>query len=1106
MSTAPRGSLLGGGVWGKPSHRGGTVFRVSIIIIPHGMILAVTGVVYVGFFPKMGARPSFPYLERTVLDFWDCEDVFSKSLEWRGTGQRWVVYDGPPGPNGPPHIGHMMQSALKDLWPRFKTMQGFYVPRRAGWDTHGLPIEQAVSADKNLRGKDDIEAFGVREFMDACRSTVETHRATWESAIKRVGRWVDLENAYRTMDRAYIQSDWWTIKKAHEKGLLYRGERVLPVSPKLSTPISNHEASSNYQEVTDLSCVVTFPFRDDPKTAFLAWTTTPWTLIGNVALALGPDIPYLFVEHGDMRYVLAESRLKAYEKQLPDGTVRVIKRCTGSELSGIAYQPSWEFYADENHPTLHRTVADSYVTDQDGTGIVHLAAYGADDYRLISAYGIPLVQHVGINGHFAEGTGEYTGKYFRADGVDVAIIRDLAGRGRLFAKERYAHSYPFCPRTQEPLLYFVRKSWFLRTSSIQEAMIEANNQIRWYPGHIQQGRFGKWLENIVDWCISRERYWGSPIPVWHGVSCDHQLVIGSLEELATHSASPLPSGLDLHKPAIDDVECVCPECGGVMHRDPDVLDCWFNAGIMPWAQHGFPHTPGSQTPFSDGYPADFICEGLDQTRGWFYTLLATSIMAQEGPSYRQVMCTGLVLDEHGQKMSKSKGNVIAPTALFDEFGADACRWYLFTIHPGNNVLFGPSAVRDTVRLYLLPIWNVASFFSTYAEADRITPSLLPEGSLPASPLDRWLLAELYRLSESITTGLEAFDAPACMSSFAAFLDGLSNWYVRRARRRFWKGGHDRDKGEAYQTLYTTLYTLVRLLAPFTPFISEYLYQVLFRDHVTDAPLSVHMTDWPTPPSAWEHPSLVDQFQVVRQVIRLGLSARKKAGIKVRQPLSCLHVAPSSDSERATIASMSSYILEELNVRSVDVDHDITSLTSWSLQPNIKVLGPKVGSDLPEVRRRIAEAAEAQIRTVLSARSMELVLDAGNVVTIGLEDVIPKLQDNSRYVVADSEAWPPSVALDTHITEDLAAEGLVREWVSRLQKVRKETGLDITDRITIQCRPHNPEDGNVLDAHRDYICDELLAVRMNVIDTTNAQACQRIEVCGKMFDVSLTPVS
>ena len=1039
-------------------------------------------------FQPLPDQVSFPGQEEAILKFWQENDIFKKSLSATKDGEAWVTYDGPPGTNGKPHIGHMMQSALKDLWPRFWTMRGKYVFRKAGWDTHGLPIEQTVEKVNSLGSKADIESFGIQNFVDACRSVVFSFKKDWEHSIHRIGRFLDLEQPYATLENEYIESDWWTLKRAHERGLLYKGFKILPISPKLATPLSNHEATSNYKDVNDLTCVASFPVKGEENVAFLAWTTTPWTLIGNIALALGPEIDYVYAKSGDKIYILAESRLENYAKVL--GEYEIVDRKKGSQLEGIDYEPLWDF-----HQGLKRhnfTIADDYVTDESGTGIVHIAMYGEDDFRLIQDHDLPHIQHVQVSGVFTEGTGSYSGRYFKEDGLDVEIIKDLASKGKLFHKERMLHAYPFCPRTDEPLIYFARKSWFLSMSKLKDELLTENGKINWFPSHIKAGRFGDWLENVVDWAISRERYWGSPLPIWICDNCQHQLVVGSIEELNQYSTTKLSQDAELHKPAIDDVKCKCPSCDGTMSREPDVLDCWFNAGIMPWGQHGYPSKPGSEELFGKQFPADFICEGLDQTRGWFYTLLATSLIAQEKSSFKNVICTGLVLDETGLKMSKSKGNIVDPQLMFDKYGADAARWQVYTVHPGNNVHFGEGLIKDVIRLTILPIWNTYGFLVTYANIDKWKPTLL-EGK-PAARIDRWILSELYQLRQKLTSALENFDTVTCTSEVASFLDNLTNWYVRRNRRRFWKGEIDGDKTEAYQTLYTCLYHFSRLMAPFMPFLSENLYQNLFKDHLPSASESIHLDTWPEGDESWKAPELVEELALVRAVIREGNSLRKASKIKVRQPLQTLSVYLSEPAAREYLGNWMEHIQEELNIKEVSYVAEGEQLAKYSYKPNLRTLGPKCG---PKLKQIGAEIVTWDRETFIAKVPGKITIDETDIDLVR-EDVLEILAGKDGTVAGSGAGF--LIALHTDLSDELKQEGFAREFISQVQKIRKNSGFDVEDRISIKVAASD-YGKSALENHSTYIDQELLST-ISFSEAVEGTGSTELNVEGEKLSLSV----
>ncbi|MDP2360320.1 MAG: isoleucine--tRNA ligase [bacterium] len=1019
------------------------------------------------------SKVDFPALEHEVLRFWDEERVFARSIEQRRHCPDWVFYDGPPGTNGRPHIGHMLQSALKDLWPRYKTMRGFRVLRRAGWDTHGLPVELKAERELGLTDKSQIPAFGVEKFQDYCRSTVFRFKDEWEDSIRRIGRFLDLEDHYATLTADYIQSDWWVIKQIWDKGLLYRDVKIMPYCARCGTSLSSHEVAQGYQDVTELTLTARFRLKGEASTYLLAWTTTPWTLLGNVALALGPEVDYVFARVGDETLVFARDLLPAVLGERPHQILRTVP---GRELGGLDYEPLWDFQAgpDSEGRQPHRTVVDDYVTAAEGTGIVHLALYGEDDFRLIRAYGLPRVQHVDDTGHFVAGTGPWSGRYFKEEGLDVEIVKDLAARGLLHDKARHEHSYPHCYKCENPLLYHAKPSWFIRTTSVRERMLAANRAIGWVPAGIGEGRFGAWLENNVDWAVSRDRYWGSPLPIWsceEEGGCGHRLCVESLAELERLAGRPLGPDFDPHIPWIDRVPVACPACGRPMRREPYVLDCWFNAGLMPWGQFGYPARPGSAELFASQFPADFICEGLDQTRGWFYTMLAVSTILTGESSFRHVICTGLVGDKDGRKMSKTLGNVIDPMAVFEEFGADAVRWTFFNSHPWNAKRFSEELIRDAVKEIVLPYWNVYAFFATYAAIDGWSPD---QGlAAPEAELDRWILSATVRLNERVCAALEAFDVFSASEAIVDHMDELSNWYIRRSRSRFWKSEDDADKHRAYSTLYRCLRDLTQILAPFLPFVTEVVHQRLLRPAEPALPVSVHLCDWPRADEEVRDPVLEREMDLVYHAVKLGRALRAQHQLKTRQPLAKMLVVVGAGEDDHCIRRMAGLIREELNVREIEISRDEHELVEISVKPNFRTLGKRFGPRMKEAAALIEGWGLREIAMLEHGEMLEVLGEQ-----VKWEDLLIQRKEREGLKVITEHGF--TIALDTELTPDLLLEGLARELINRVQNLRKESGLAVSDRIELIVRD-GPELRAVLDAHGERVARETLALTLRLAD-------------------------
>ncbi|MFH1735973.1 MAG: isoleucine--tRNA ligase [bacterium] len=1063
---------------------------------------------------------SFPALEERLLKFWEDKEIFRKTDLERQGNPEFVFYDGPPGTNGVPHIGHMMQSALKDLWPRYKTMNGFHVIRKAGWDTHGLPIELTAEKELKLKSKRDIQAFGEEKYIDYCRSTVFRYKDRWEEAIRRVGRFLDMSDPYMTLTNDYIQSDWYLLKLAREMKLdpdrpelqgkevsprwLYKDYRIMPYCCRCGTTLSNFEVAEGYKDVVDMTLTAKFPVKGEANLFIAAWTTTTWTLLSNVALAVGPDVDYAAVKlledctagmAGDT-VILAKERLEAYQDAL--GKYETVWFKKGRDLAGMTYEPLWDWQKDSK---AHRVIADEYVTTEDGTGVVHLALYGEDDFRIIRREGFPLVQNVNDHGYCEANAGQYAGRYFKEAEFDIDVLKDLHARGLLLAKQKHEHSYPFCYRCDAHLMYFARPGWFIRTASYRQEMLTANSHINWQPGHIKAGRFGNWLENTIDWNVTRERYWGSPLPLWtcDEPGCKGEICFGNYEELKAAAEQNTDEALfnekighvDLHKPLIDRVTVPCPDCGKSMTRENFVLDSWFNAGLMFIGQWGYPATPGSKEIFARQYPADFICEAIDQTRGWFYTLVATSTLFALGNKlpedqwscYKNVICTDLVLDDEGHKMSKSKGNVINPMGLFDEIGADATRWSFYVTNPWNVRRFSTDYVKESVRDVLLPLWNAYSFFVTYAGVDGWKPS--PDDQLSERPLDRWILGELTRLNSDVTAHLEKYDVAPAANSCVRFLDQLTNWYIRRSRRRFWKSEDDQDKHNAYVTLHRVLKDFSLILAPFLPFLTEEIYQNIVCSVDASAPESIHLAKWPEPVLKTIDEELAEQMRTARDVVRIGRDLRQKHNIKVRQPLSELTIAHRTSS-LASAEDIQELIYDELNVKKLTFIFDDSDLVQLQAKANFKALGPRFGKEVNKIAGIIKNLPESDICK----------LDLGeSVVSEGIEimpeDVIVERQAPEHLAVGG--AGDLTVALNLSLTDDLIYEGVAREIMHGVQITRKEMGLEVADRISIEYYTDGLVTCSAIASNEDWIKAETLAIGFKKLEETSNSLEKSIEV-------------
>jgi isoleucyl-tRNA synthetase len=1008
-------------------------------------------------------------MEEAVQRFWKSHDVFHKSMELRKDGPEYVFYEGPPTANGRPGVHHVLARAFKDIFPRYKTMRGYHVSRRGGWDTHGLPVEIEVEKKLGFTNKAQIEEYGIAEFNELCRESAFTYIQDWERLTDRIAYWVDLNEAYVTYTNDYIESVWWILKTFWDKGLLYQGFKVVPYCPRCGTPLSDHEVALGYDEAVDPSVFVRMPLVDSKGTSLLVWTTTPWTLPANVAVAVHPDVDYVTVERdlpegGSEKLILA---LALVETVFGEEKVRVVERFKGKQLKGKRYHPLFTFLPVDK--PAHYVVQGDFVTTEDGTGLVHIApAFGADDMQMALEEDLPILMTVAEDGTFISEVRPWSGKFVKD--ADPFITNDLDGRGLLLKAGTYTHTYPFCWRCTTPLLYYARPTWYIRTSQYKQRLVDLNDKINWYPGHIKRGRFGNWLENNVDWALGRERYWGTPLPVWECGTCHHQECIGSVERLSQMAGRDL-SELDLHRPHVDEVKLNCPECGGSMERVPELIDVWFDSGSMPVAQWHYPFE--NEEMFKQQFPADYICEAVDQTRGWFYSLHAISALLFDNESYRNVICLGLILDAQGYKMSKSRGNIVDPWAVINASGSDAMRWYMYTASPpGQERRFSTDLVAEVVRNFTLTLWNTYSFFVTYANLDGWKPGLTTR--VEYSPLDMWLRSALHALVRDVTKAMETYDVLGATRPIETFVDQLSNWYLRRSRRRFWKSESDADKQAAYATLYEALVTLSKLLAPTMPFIADELFQNLVRSHDSFSALSVHLSEWPEANEALVDDRLNREMALVMRLASLGHAARNKANRKVRQPLAEAAFSVGSAEEGGVIERYAELLEDELNVKQVRLLDRAGEAADYSLNPLPKQLGQKYASKFPAIRKALLSIpAEPAAMRLLDGESIEVRAE-GQVYEILPEEVEVRTQARSGFAVASEGAY--MVALVTQLTPELVQEGLAREFVRRVQDLRKTAGLEISDRITIY---YKVSDLLYLAVKNfaDYIKTETLAVEL-----------------------------
>lgn len=969
--------------------------------------------------------------ERAVLDFWKEKKIFERSMEMRDGAPKYTFYDGPPTANGKPHIGHVLTRAIKDMIPRYHAMKGAYVPRKAGWDTHGLPVEIEVEKLLGLDGKEQIEKYGLEPFIEKCKESVWKYKGMWEDFSDTVGFWADMDNPYVTYHNDYIESVWWSLKEIYSKGLLYKGFKIVPYCPRCGTPLSSHEVAQGYKDVRERSAIAKFKIKGETA-YFLAWTTTPWTLPSNVALCVNPVEKYVRVKHGDDVFILAAALC---DRVLGEGQYEVIAEYVGKDLEYTEYEPLFNFVSPAEK-CWYVTVAD-YVTMDDGTGIVHIApAFGEDDAVVGRRYGLPLVQLVDQKGEMTAET-DWPGVFCKD--ADKLVLRNLKDRGLLFAAPEFTHSYPHCWRCSTPLIYYARNSWFIKMTAVRDRLIKNNETVNWIPESIGKGRFGDWLENVQDWGISRNRYWGTPLNIWE-CSCGNIHSVGSIEELRT-LAPDCPADIELHRPFIDSVTFKCDKCGGEMHRVPEVIDCWYDSGSMPFAQYHYPFE--NKELFESQFPADFISEAVDQTRGWFYSLLAISTLLFDCAPYKNVIVLGLVQDEDGQKMSKSKGNAVDPFDALKRHGADAIRWYFYTNSaPWLPSRFSDRAVTEGQRKFLGTLLNTYAFWVLYADIDSFDPTKYSLSDCALTVMDKFILSRMNSMVKDVDTELSNYCIPEAAKALYSFVDELSNWYVRRSRERFWVSGMPDDKVAAYMTLYTSLVTLAKAAAPMVPFISEDIYQNLVRTVDKNAPESVHLCDFPTVCESMIDKKLEDDMEFILNVVVLGRSARNGANIKNRQPLSEIYVKTDRD--------VSDYyrdiVEDELNVKKAVFVSDVSAFSSYSFKPQLKTVGPKYGKHLGEIKKTLSELdGNAAMGELEEKGALKFSFGGDDVVLTKDDLLIEVMQKEGYYSVADHGI---TVALNITLTDALIEEGYVRELISKIQTMRKDAGFDVTDHIML----------------------------------------------------------
>ena len=981
-------------------------------------------------YKKVPTDLKFVEREREVEKFWRENHIFEKSIEDRKDAPTYMFYDGPPTANGKPHIGHALTRVIKDMIPRYRTMKGYKVPRKAGWDTHGLPVEIEVEKELGINGKEQIEKYGVAPFIEKCKESVWKYKSMWEQFSDVIGFWADMDDPYVTYHNSYIESEWWALKQIWDKGLLYKGFKVVPYCPRCGTPLSSHEVAQGYKDVKERSAIVRFKKKNE-NVYFLAWTTTPWTLPSNVALCVNPDEDYVKVVQGDYTYILASALVETVLKE--DYTV--LETYKGKELEGIEYEPLWGELNVKGKAWY--VVCDNYVTLTDGTGIVHIApAFGEDDSRIGRNYNLPFVQLVDAQGNLTKET-KWAGVFVKD--ADKLILKDLEENGKLFDAPVFEHSYPHCWRCNTPLIYYARESWYIKMTAVKEDIIRNNNTINWIPESIGKGRFGDWLENIQDWAVSRNRYWGTPLNVWV-CDCGHMHSIGSIEELKSMSKN-CPDNIELHRPYIDAVTITCPECGKEMRRTPEVLDAWFDSGSMPFAQHHYPFE--NKEKFEAQFPADFISEAVDQTRGWFYSLLAISTLIFNKAPYKNVIVMGHVQDEDGQKMSKSKGNAVDPMDALNKFGADAIRWYFYVNSaPWLPNRFHDKAVEEGQRKFLGTLWNTYAFYVLYADIDNFDPTKYSLDYDKLSVMDRWLLSKLNTLVKTVDEYLSNYKITETARALQNFTDDMSNWYVRRCRERFWAKGMEQDKINAYMTLYTALITLSKVSAPMIPFMTEEIYQNLVRSVDKNAPESIHLTDFPAVNEEFIDKELEVSMDEVLDIVVLGRAARNSANIKNRQPIGNMYVK----AENVLSPFYVEIIEDELNVKNVEFKDDVEEFVSYSFKPQLKTVGPKYGKLLGKIKEALSSLdGHAAMKSLNETGSLNFDFN-GEKAVLGREDLLIDTVKNDNFVTeADNKV---TVVLDIRLDDALLEEGFVRELISKIQTMRKEAGFEVVDHITL----------------------------------------------------------
>lgn len=1018
-------------------------------------------------YEKVSTNLNFVEREKKIEQFWKDNDIFRKSMENRKEGETYTFYDGPPTANGKPHIGHVLTRVIKDMIPRYRTMKGYMVPRKAGWDTHGLPVELEVEKLLGLDGKEQIEEYGLDPFITKCKESVWKYKGMWEDFSGTVGFWADMDNPYVTYDDNFIESEWWALKQIWDKKLLYKGFKIVPYCPRCGTPLSSHEVAQGYKDVKERSAIARFKVKGEDS-YILAWTTTPWTLPSNVALCVNPNETYVKVKTADgYTYYLAEALCETIlGGDNPAAPYEVLEKYIGKDLEGKEYEPLFDCASEiveKQHKKGYYVVCDTYVTLTDGTGVVHIApAFGEDDAKVGRNYDLPFVQLVDSKGEMTKET-PYAGVFCKK--ADPMVLKDLEEKGLLFAAPKFEHSYPHCWRCDTPLIYYARESWFIKMTEVKEDLVRNNNTVNWIPESIGKGRFGDWLENIQDWGVSRNRYWGTPLNIWE-CECGCQHAIGSREELEQMSGNPKAKTVELHRPYIDEIMIKCPQCGKDMQRVPEVIDCWFDSGAMPFAQHHYPFE--NKELFEQQFPAQFISEAVDQTRGWFYSLMAESTLLFNKAPYENVIVLGHVQDENGQKMSKSKGNAVDPFDALATHGADAIRWYFYTNSaPWLPNRFHDKAVTEGQRKFMGTLWNTYAFYVLYANIDEFDPTKYTLEYDRLSVMDKWLLSKLNTVVKTVDENLDKYRIPEAARALQDFVDEMSNWYVRRSRERFWAKGMEQDKINAYMTLYTSLVTICMAAAPMIPFMTEDIYQNLVRSVDKDAPESIHLCDFPKVKESFIDKKLEDDMEDLLEVVVMGRACRNASNIKNRQPIGQMYVK----AEFELSQFYTDIIADELNVKCVTFTEDVRDFSSYSFKPQLKTVGPKFGKQLGEIRTALLGLdGNAAMDEVNETGSLKLMLPSGEIV-LEKEDLLIDIAQKEGYVSESDNKI--TVVLDTNLTEELLLEGFVREIISKVQTMRKEAGFEVMDKITIYAKD-NDKVVEVLNRNKEAIMSDVLA--------------------------------